>query len=74
MIPVRPSSSVQYSPTVSGEVSSSYIGTPWVTYSIGLTAVLLSLMAALSLVLILKHIQTKRRERNKGNLISTYAQ
>ena len=61
------SSTTPTSPTATVASKTSFIGTPWVTDGVGLGAVLLSIVAALSLVLVLKHIQTKRRQRSKGN-------
>ena len=46
--------------------TAAYVGTPWVTYGVGLAGVVLSIAAALTLVLVLKHVQTKRREKGKG--------
>lgn len=64
----RPSNYVDSSPSNSS--SSPSISTPWVTYGLGFAAVILSIAAALTLVLVMKHIQTKRRQENKSKIFS----
>ena len=44
----------------------SYHSSPWLTYGVGISSLFCVSMFALLLVLILKHIQSTRRERDKG--------
>ena len=67
IIPAQPRPSVTPSPVPEiTEETSMIVGESWLTYGVGISVLLLTILLAILLILILKHIQAKRRETDKG--------